>query len=191
MGSWNHAEDPEPHQRVTAKRPSRVRDSDMPQRDAPGAFNVQAWTFYESPDVKPPQRKFFGALIWRPFYGRRSVRDPAAFAASANGRGGGACGSRFAVQGAGTVVWLTSACLLVQEQREASRGPGAAMSPRSPARCRRNPARMPAMRRSELLLDRQHSGATAVIPANRPRRSTTRQSAEKFPVLQSATGQCH
>ena len=27
-GSWNHAEDTEPHQRVTAKPPSRVRDSD-------------------------------------------------------------------------------------------------------------------------------------------------------------------
>ena len=27
-GSWNHAEDTVPHQRVTAKRPSRVRDSD-------------------------------------------------------------------------------------------------------------------------------------------------------------------
>ena len=27
-GSWNHAEDIAPHQRVTAKRPSRVRDSD-------------------------------------------------------------------------------------------------------------------------------------------------------------------
>ncbi len=28
-GSWNHAEDTVPHQRVTAKRPSRVRDSDI------------------------------------------------------------------------------------------------------------------------------------------------------------------
>jgi hypothetical protein len=28
MGSWNHAEAAEPHQRVTAKRPGRVRDSD-------------------------------------------------------------------------------------------------------------------------------------------------------------------
>ena len=27
-GSWNHAEDIVPHQRVTAKQPSRVRDSD-------------------------------------------------------------------------------------------------------------------------------------------------------------------
>ena len=27
-GSWNHAEDTVPHQRVTAKRPGRVRDSD-------------------------------------------------------------------------------------------------------------------------------------------------------------------
>src|SRR5271157_4376969 len=27
-GSWNHAADTVPHQRVTAKRPSRVRDSD-------------------------------------------------------------------------------------------------------------------------------------------------------------------
>jgi hypothetical protein len=27
-GSWNHAEDAVPHERVTAKRPSRVRDSD-------------------------------------------------------------------------------------------------------------------------------------------------------------------
>ena len=27
-GSWKHAEDTEPHQRVTAKRPNRVRDSD-------------------------------------------------------------------------------------------------------------------------------------------------------------------
>ena len=27
-GSWNHAEDIAPHQRVTAKPPSRVRDSD-------------------------------------------------------------------------------------------------------------------------------------------------------------------
>ena len=29
-GSWNHAEDIAPHQRVTAKLPSRVRDSDSP-----------------------------------------------------------------------------------------------------------------------------------------------------------------
>ena len=36
-GSWNHAEDTVPHQRVTAKRPGRVRDSDVPQRDEPGA----------------------------------------------------------------------------------------------------------------------------------------------------------
>ena len=36
-GSWNHAEDIVPHQRVTAKRPSRVRDSDTPQRDEPDA----------------------------------------------------------------------------------------------------------------------------------------------------------
>src|SRR5271165_3258594 len=36
-GSWNHAEDTVPHQRVTAKRPGRVRDSDIPQRDEPGA----------------------------------------------------------------------------------------------------------------------------------------------------------
>jgi hypothetical protein len=28
--SWNHAEDTVPHQRVTAKPPSRVRDSDTP-----------------------------------------------------------------------------------------------------------------------------------------------------------------
>ena len=28
-GSWNHAEDTVPHQRVTAKQPSRVRDSDL------------------------------------------------------------------------------------------------------------------------------------------------------------------
>jgi len=28
-GSWNHAEDTVPHQRVTAKRPSRARDSDF------------------------------------------------------------------------------------------------------------------------------------------------------------------
>ena len=41
-GSWNHAEDTVPHQRVTAKRPSRVRDSDIPQRDEPGAFDVHA-----------------------------------------------------------------------------------------------------------------------------------------------------
>ena len=27
-GSWNHAEDTVPHQRVTAKPPGRVRDSD-------------------------------------------------------------------------------------------------------------------------------------------------------------------
>jgi hypothetical protein len=40
--SWNHAEDVVPHQRVTAKRPSRVRDSDIPQRDEPGAFNAHA-----------------------------------------------------------------------------------------------------------------------------------------------------
>ena len=37
-GSWNHAEDTVPHQRVTAKRPSRVRDSDTPQRDEPDAL---------------------------------------------------------------------------------------------------------------------------------------------------------
>ena len=36
-GSWNHAEDTVPHQRVTAKRPSRARDSDIPQRDEPDA----------------------------------------------------------------------------------------------------------------------------------------------------------
>ena len=41
-GSWNHAEDTVPRQRVTAKRPSRVRDSDLPQRDEPGAFNAHA-----------------------------------------------------------------------------------------------------------------------------------------------------
>jgi hypothetical protein len=41
-GSWNHAEDIVPHQRVTAKRASRVRDSDTPQRDEPGAFNAHA-----------------------------------------------------------------------------------------------------------------------------------------------------
>jgi hypothetical protein len=41
-GSWNHAEDTVPRQRVTAKRPSRVRDSDFPQRDEPGAFNAHA-----------------------------------------------------------------------------------------------------------------------------------------------------
>jgi hypothetical protein len=38
-GSWNHAEDTVPHQRVTAKRPSRARDSDIPQRDEPDAFD--------------------------------------------------------------------------------------------------------------------------------------------------------
>ena len=32
---------PVPHQRVTARRPTRVKDSD-PQRDEPGAFNVHA-----------------------------------------------------------------------------------------------------------------------------------------------------
>ena len=37
-GSWNHAEDTVPHRRVTAKRPSRVRDSDIPQRDEPDAL---------------------------------------------------------------------------------------------------------------------------------------------------------
>ena len=37
-GSWNHAEDTVPHQRVTANRPSRARDSDTPQRDEPGAL---------------------------------------------------------------------------------------------------------------------------------------------------------
>jgi hypothetical protein len=31
-GSWNHAEDVVPHQRVTAKPPSRVRDSDSTSR---------------------------------------------------------------------------------------------------------------------------------------------------------------
>ena len=36
-GSWNHAEDIVPHQGVTAKQPSRVRDSDIPQRDEPDA----------------------------------------------------------------------------------------------------------------------------------------------------------
>jgi hypothetical protein len=41
-GSWNHAEDAVPQRRVTAKRPGRVRDSDTPQRDEPGAFNVHA-----------------------------------------------------------------------------------------------------------------------------------------------------
>jgi hypothetical protein len=41
-GSWNHAEDAVPQKRVTAKRPGRVRDSDTPQRDEPGAFNVHA-----------------------------------------------------------------------------------------------------------------------------------------------------
>jgi len=39
-GSWNHAEDTVPHQRVTAKRPGRVRDSDIPQRDEPDVFNA-------------------------------------------------------------------------------------------------------------------------------------------------------
>ena len=37
-GSWNHAEDTVPHRRVTAKRPSRVRDSDIPQRDETDAL---------------------------------------------------------------------------------------------------------------------------------------------------------
>ena len=37
-GSWNHAEDNVPHQRVTAKRPGRVRDSDNPQHDEPDAL---------------------------------------------------------------------------------------------------------------------------------------------------------
>jgi hypothetical protein len=37
-GSWNHAEAAVPHKRVTAKRPSRVRDSDNPQRDEPDAL---------------------------------------------------------------------------------------------------------------------------------------------------------
>src|ERR1017187_10393740 len=41
-GSWNHAEDTVPCERVTAKRPGRVTDSDTPQRDEPGAFNVHA-----------------------------------------------------------------------------------------------------------------------------------------------------
>ena len=36
-GSWNHAEDAAPHQRVTAKERSRARDSDIPQRDEPDA----------------------------------------------------------------------------------------------------------------------------------------------------------
>ena len=34
MGSWNHAEDAVPHQRVTERQPDRVKDSD-PQRDEP------------------------------------------------------------------------------------------------------------------------------------------------------------
>jgi hypothetical protein len=34
MGSRNHAEDAVPHQRVTARQPDRVRDSD-PKRDEP------------------------------------------------------------------------------------------------------------------------------------------------------------
>ena len=34
MGSWNHAEDAVPQQRVTARQPDRVRDSDL-QRDEP------------------------------------------------------------------------------------------------------------------------------------------------------------
>ena len=42
MASWNHAEDTAPHQRVTAKRAGRARDSDTPQRDEPSAFNVHA-----------------------------------------------------------------------------------------------------------------------------------------------------
>jgi hypothetical protein len=37
-GSWNHAEAAVPQKRVTAKRPSRVRDSDDPQRDEPDAL---------------------------------------------------------------------------------------------------------------------------------------------------------
>jgi hypothetical protein len=37
-GSWNHAEDTVLHQRVTAKRPGRARDSDTPQRDEPDAL---------------------------------------------------------------------------------------------------------------------------------------------------------
>jgi hypothetical protein len=37
-GSWNHAEVTVPHQRVTAKRPGRARDSDTPQRDEPDAL---------------------------------------------------------------------------------------------------------------------------------------------------------
>ncbi len=37
-GDWNHAEDTVPHQRVTAKRPGRARDSGAPRRDEPGAL---------------------------------------------------------------------------------------------------------------------------------------------------------
>src|SRR4051794_3206204 len=37
-GSWNHAEDAVPQLRVTAKRPGRVRDSAIPQRDEPYAL---------------------------------------------------------------------------------------------------------------------------------------------------------
>ena len=36
-------------------------------------------TFYESPDVKPPARDFFDALVGSPVYGRRSVRVPSVF----------------------------------------------------------------------------------------------------------------
>ena len=54
----------------------------------------------------------------------------------------------------------TSTGLLDEEQREASRGPGAAMSPRSPTGCRRNPAGMRCMQWFAPLLQRQHPDAS-------------------------------
>jgi hypothetical protein len=51
-GSWNHAEDTVPHQRVTAKRPSRVRDSDIPHRDEPDALMCTSGSV-EAPGITP------------------------------------------------------------------------------------------------------------------------------------------
>ena len=84
------------------------------------------------------------------------------------------------LQYAHKVVRSTSTGLLDEEQREASRGPGAAMSPRSPTGCRRNPAGMRCMQWFAPLLQRQHPDAST--HSNQP----TRADAEHANRLESS-----
>jgi hypothetical protein len=85
-GSWNHAEVTVPHQRVTAKRPGRARDSDTPQRDEPdalmctsgsvGAPGSNPWgdpvQFWGGHDGRPLRRSTGPGRSWTPFSSPRS-----------------------------------------------------------------------------------------------------------------------